>query len=96
MSYQVEFESTVAGIPCIIAVEEYFEGSYSYNAASDVDYYGSCDWTVLDRKGYAAEWLARKLTAADEQRITREVAEYFRDMADQAKIDAYESSRDYY
>ena len=25
MSYQVEFESTVAGIPCIIAVEEYFE-----------------------------------------------------------------------
>lgn len=91
-----EIETTVAGIPCIIAVEEYFEGSYSYNAPSDVDYYGSCDWTVLDRKGYAAEWLARKLTAADESRINREIEDYFRDMRDQARIDAYESSRDYY
>jgi hypothetical protein len=96
MSYLAEIETTVAGIPCIIAVDEYSEGSYSYHAASDIDYYGECSWTVCDRRGRYAAWLERKLTSADRSRIDNEVAEYFRDEREQARIDAYEASRDYY
>lgn len=79
--YQAEIESTVAGIPCIIGVTHYesVQGSYSYNAASDHDYYGynDAEWEVLDRKGYKAAWLERKLTARDHDRINAEIDQYF-------------------
>ena len=52
MSYQAEIETRVAGIPCIIGVTHYesYKGSYSYHAASDLDYYGytECDFVVLE------------------------------------------------
>ena len=74
-----EFESRIAGIHCIISVDSYTEsrGSYSYNASSDWDYYGysESEWTVLDRKGYKADWLARKLTSKDCDRIEGEIAD---------------------
>lgn len=76
--YAFVFESQVAGIPCQIGVTEYYEGSFSYNAASDWDYYGNCDWEVLDRKGYLANWLAKKLTDKDRTRINNEIDEYVR------------------
>jgi hypothetical protein len=83
MSYIAEIESRVAGIPCIIGVT-YFdseEGSYSYHADSDVDYYGytECEFDVLDRRGRKAAWLERKLTAKDTDRIESEIAEYLND-----------------
>ena len=83
--YQAEFESRVAGIPCIIGVTHYVsvKGSYSYNAASDMDYYGytECDFVVLDRRGRPAPWLERKLDDRMESDIEQEIAEYF-DTAD--------------
>lgn len=83
MSYIAEIESTVAGIPCIIGVT-YFdseEGSYSYHADSDVDYYGytECEFDVLDRRGRKAAWLERKLSDEDTIRIEGEVAQHFAD-----------------
>ena len=79
--YEAEIETTIAGIPCIIGVTYYesVRGSYSYNAASDMDYYGytEAEWDVLDRKGYKAAWLERKLTAADHDRINAEIDQYF-------------------
>lgn len=79
--YQAEIESTVAGIPCIIGVTHYesVKGSYSYHAASDMDYYGynEAEWEVLDRKGYKAAWLEKKLTKSDIVRIEAEIAEHF-------------------
>ncbi len=81
--YEAEIESTVAGIPCIIGVTHYesVEGSYNYNAASDMDYYGysEAEWEVLDRKGYKAAWLEKKLTKSDIVRIEEEIAAYFAD-----------------
>lgn len=81
--YFAEIESRIAGIPCIIAVTDYesVRGSYSYNAPSDMDYYGysEAEWVVLDRRGYTAAWLERKLTDADVSRIEEEIAEYFND-----------------
>ena len=81
MSYIAEIESRVAGIPCLIGVTHYecVRGSYNYNAASDMDYYGysEAEWEVLDRKGYKAAWLERKLTAGDHDRINAEIDQYF-------------------
>ena len=79
MSYIAEIESRVAGIPCLIGVSHFdcVRGSYSYNAASDWDYYGysESEWDVLDRRGRPAAWLERKLTDDGRQRIEQEIAE---------------------
>jgi hypothetical protein len=79
MSYIAEIESRVAGIPCLIGVTHFdsVSGSYSYNAPSDMDYYGysESEWDVLDRRGRPAAWLERKLTDDDRQRIEQEIAE---------------------
>jgi len=76
------FSTTVAGIPCTIWVHyvEVTEGSYSYNAASDWDYYGykELEYTVCDRRGRPAPWLEKKLTEEDDQRIK---SEYFSEQA---------------
>lgn len=83
MHYIAEIETRVAGIPCIIGVTHFEsqKGSYSYHAASDLDYYGytEAEWEVLDRRGRAAPWLAKKLTSSDAGRIEREIGKYFSD-----------------
>jgi hypothetical protein len=88
-SYEYLIDNTVDGIPCQIAVTHFSEikGSYSYNAASDIDYYGETqlDWCVLDRKGYHAPWLESKLTDSEICRIEEEVVEWI-----------HEDSRTYY
>ncbi len=71
------FDSHVQGIPCQVEVTDFISvrGSYSHNAPSDVDYHGytDYDYTILDRKGYPAKWLERKLTALDRERIESEI-----------------------
>jgi hypothetical protein len=44
---------------------------------SDWDCYGytHIEFDVLDRKGYKAPWLERKMTLADKQRIDEELLE---------------------
>lgn len=76
-----DFETTIAGIPCGIKVLLYmhhkpWRGSIG-SCPSDLDYYGytEFEFTVLDRKGYEANWLRNKLTDGDEQRILREYQE---------------------
>lgn len=80
MTYIAKIESQIAGIPCVIGVTHYHaeQGSYSYNAASDLDYFGytNIDWEVCDRKGRLAPWLERKLTEADNERIEGEIIEH--------------------
>ena len=75
--------TTVAGIPCRAVVHhiEIVKGSYSYNAASDVDYHGyqEIDWELCDRRGYTAPWLQRKLTPDDISRIECEILEAHRE-----------------
>jgi len=46
-------------------------GSYSYNAPSDLDYHGyaEIEFTVCDRNGRPAPWLAAKMTAEDKSDI---------------------------
>ena len=71
------FESRVAGIPCQIEVTYYSEDRPMRVTGSG---FGDADppepeefeFTVLDRKGYPAPWMERKLTRDDYQRIKQE------------------------
>ena len=62
-------QTRLAGIPCQIAVTNFhrIKGSYSYNAPSDLDYYGfvEYDYEVMDRRGRPAAWLERKVSEAE-------------------------------
>lgn len=79
--YLTEIETRISGIPCIVGVTHFDreQGSYSYHAASDLDYYGytECEFDVLDRRGRKAPWLERKLSDSEIRRIESEIAEYF-------------------
>lgn len=57
----------IKGIPCLIGIVDYFyqpphKGS-PYTCWSDLDYngYEEIEYLVLDRKGYKADWLAKKV-----------------------------------
>lgn len=83
--YSHTIATTIAGIPCQIGIDHFYKqephrGS-AWTCDSADDYYGytDCDWTVLDRRGYQADWLARKLTGAEEDRIAGEIEQYFED-----------------
>lgn len=77
----MRFESRIAGIPCQIEVKSLevhrpYRGS-AHTCDSDTEYYGytDCEFEILDRRGRKAEWLARKMTGKDEQRIIKEAME---------------------
>lgn len=73
----MKLASTVCGIPCIIHVLEYSVTAGSDTWDSDYDYYGDeqIEFAVLDRKGYPAPWLERKLTDNERERIEIEISE---------------------
>mgnify|MGYP001097107250 CR=1 FL=1 len=77
----VIIESTVKSIPCKIRVDDYYKvkGSYSYNAPSDFDYrgYEEINYTVLDRKGYEAPWLEKKIDELEDERIKIMISDYY-------------------
>ena len=83
MSFIAEIETRVAGIPCIVGVTHFesVRGSFSYHAASDMDYHGytESEWVVCDRRGRPAPWLERKLTSKETSRIESEIVEYMND-----------------
>lgn len=57
-------ESTVSGIPCMIGVVEYDRGHV-------------IDWVLLDRKGYRAKWLEKKVDLKQEVLINETIIDYF-------------------
>ena len=73
-----DFETTIAGIPCGIIVDYYNCVLPSTKSAhlcdSDLDFYGytEFEFTVLDSKGYKADWLQDKVTEKDEERLLNE------------------------
>lgn len=76
-------QTRLAGIPCQIAVSNFqrVKGSYSYDAPSDLDYYGfvEYDYQVLDRRGRPAPWLEKKVSKDE---ICDVIAEYFENELD--------------
>ena len=72
-------KSNIAGIPCLIRVISCnvvaANNGSSYLCDDDYDYYGYSDieFSVLDRKGYKAAWLEKKMTSKDKERIENEI-----------------------
>ena len=69
-------ETRICGIPCRVDARVLVvPGSRSWNAPSDLDYWGytEVDFTVLDRRGRPASWLERKMTDYDRERLEEEL-----------------------
>ena len=74
-----EIDTHIQGIPCQIKITSYFrQKPLGPRADSDVDARGYTDaeYTVLDREGYPAPWLDRKITDADNIRILELIDAY--------------------
>lgn len=71
----------VAGIPAKAGVLHFErqDGSFNWNAPSDLDYYGwvECDYDILDQRGRPAAWLAKKASDDDRAAIRRAIEEDF-------------------
>lgn len=79
--YIAEIDARVGGMPAKIGVTHFLSerGSYSYNAPSDMDYYGytEMEYEVLDRRGRPAAWLERKLDKDERADIEYLISDYF-------------------
>ena len=78
MVERADFETTVGGIPCGVVIDYYESVQGNSSADNPWDYHGytECEWHLVDRKGYKAEWLASKMTPQDSRRITQEIDEH--------------------
>lgn len=72
------FSTQLKGIPCKVEViniqaaepiQQYGPGYYDVTPPSSMEF----EFTLLDRKGYRAEWLDQHLSSQDVSRITQEV-----------------------
>ena len=83
--------TTISGIPCQVALVSYYSSKGNSSADNDMDYYGytEADCVVLDRKGYEAQWLAKKMTELDKERVENEVIESYIDCQSAMEEDYY-------
>ena len=79
--YIAEIETTVCGIPCIIGVTDYEGYVPAYISGAPENCYpaegGYGEYDILDRKGYKAAWLERKITSRVESEIQESIFNYF-------------------
>lgn len=68
------FPTTIAGIPCLCRVDYYQAAEpYRVNGATlEAPEEQEFEYTILDRRGRAAPWLARKVKRTDEKRLLEE------------------------
>mgnify|MGYP003348641185 FL=1 len=80
-------------VPCIVGVINYCvqEGSYSYNAPSDIDYYGyvESEWELLDKDGQYSKELNDNLTQSQVDYVETLIDDC---MSKQYENDRYEST----
>lgn len=75
----MQVATQIQGIPCLVEVTTFinvkpWKGSLHTCPSSD-DYYGytEIEYEVLDRKGYLAKWLERKMTDRDVERVKEDI-----------------------
>lgn len=73
MSHIATIETKVAGIPCLIGVISYSKVRGSYNEPSSTE----TDWELLDRKGYKATWLERKMNDQISNKLEDQISDFF-------------------
>lgn len=80
MKYIAEIETTVAGIPCLIGVTDYERYRPAFISGPPEDCYpaegGYGEYDLLDRKGYRARWLERKITDRIDRELQDKIFEY--------------------
>lgn len=69
-----QFESRIAGIPCIIAIIEVagrYEPAQVYGPPERCyeAQYPEISWEVWDRKGYPAPWLEKKMSKKEREEM---------------------------
>ena len=69
----MSFEYRIAGIPCQIEVTQFSVDSDHWGGYVEIAY------NVLDRRGYKADWLARKITPKMDDEIQSDIIDYMRD-----------------
>lgn len=76
MMHQIPY--TLAGIPCLIQVTRHFVKNPDMRADNPDDYFGYTEneYEILDRKGYPAAWLEKKITRSIEDDINEKINEY--------------------
>lgn len=89
-----DMDTHIQGIPCQILVTHQANVKGSSRADNPWDYYGytELEYDVLDRRGYPAPWLERKMTDKDRERIEQE---WWDSQSGGDDYDGYDD-RDYY
>lgn len=85
MTYKIEIETRVRGIPCIIGVTHFLKvPGNPYAMYSDTEYngYTECDYEILDKNGRKAPWLESKMTPADFTAVEKTVDDYYEQTKD--------------
>lgn len=75
----MNIDTRIQGIPCqieILSAGHYSPPCWSGHPDNWTPEESEApEWRVLDRKGYPARWLEKKLTAQDEERIARKITD---------------------
>ena len=71
-----DFESSVAGIPCKVKVT--YATKLIPASWDGPEEGGDFEFELLDRKGYRAKWLEKKLTDKDVERLEKEYEKYLK------------------
>ena len=75
----MQVETQIQGIPCLVDVTTFTlvkpwpHGAHTCPSSDDYYGYTEIEFDVLDRKGYKAAWLERKITDLDKERIKEDV-----------------------
>ena len=94
-----EINTHIQGIPCQVKISSYiYQKPLGPRADSDVDCYGysEAEYLILDRRGYPAAWLERKMTDLDRERIEVEIDDYKREEREEARAYSRQLSREEY
>jgi len=88
------FDTRIAGIPCqcqVIYCRPYIPAKTTKArlGGAEPPYYDDFIYRILDRKGYLAPWLERKITNKDEERLFNE---YMRILEEDSFISQHEDT----
>lgn len=78
-----QIPTKINGIPCLVKVTSFFyqppSGRSPLRCSDPTELYGDyeCEFEVLDRKGYRADWLSEKITSKDYERIEGEILDAY-------------------
>ena len=70
-----DFETTVCGIPCGVVIDSYTPGDdgNGIDCPPEIEEF---EYTIIDRSGYRADWIEKKMNSKDESYLHDEIFNY--------------------